>query len=498
VAAGLRLTSGRVVPWSDVYYVDWTAAGARVATAAGAVEVDRADATRAEQRVAPHLAQRDAWVEGLDDEARVRLTGVRHAVTLVSRQGWDDTCLVSVIAGGGLLFAILPFLEMDPSAIAIGTAIMLPFALLLWVAAAWLWQVTVGPDISRDQQGLRVGRLRPLRLRWSDLREAAEVSMPTRDNMNATHLVVLTRHGRVVLKSGYNDGLALRAAVQAVLAARREAVPAGAARGRYAPRLKRPGEGLWLDGDGLVLVSPKGLRGWPWSALGVPTWHADGPRLRTGSRTLRLAQYLDGESLAQVIDAHIGGDESWVDAASELRGEVIERWLGVRPGGALRCGLSRWLVVGCGVTVLSVVALFILTVFEGGHHGGAGQNIGMGLVMFISLLSSVRSVAADARGLSVRRGRRREYYAWSDIASLTQAQFDWVIGTRHGELRLSRAANGSDRVIGIVKRLLAAREQGAQLPDDVPLPEHAISLARMGGEPDADRGLSVAAGPREP
>src|ERR1035438_8771588 len=85
---GLWLADGRALPWSDVYYVDWTARGARLATSAGVVDVSRADGEAVERHIAPWEAERDAWAREVDVRRRLDWAGVTTGTLAVSRQRW--------------------------------------------------------------------------------------------------------------------------------------------------------------------------------------------------------------------------------------------------------------------------------------------------------------------------------------------------------------------------------------------------------------------------
>ena len=485
---GVVLAGGRRLGWDHVYYVDWTASDARLATAAGVVTVSRADGDRAEQAVAPWEAERDAWAREASEARRRDWAGLTSTSSLTSRQGWGYTFLV------GFLWLIPPGLLLG--ALASGDGVLMAIALILGLMlgplAVYLQHRTIGPNITRDAAGLRFGGLRSLRLKWAELRASGEVPMPTNDNMDATHLVLLTRRGRLVVRDGYKDGEAMRLGLRRALAERDAAVPATARGGLFAASLGRPGQGLWLDDSGLTMVGARGVRRVSWARLKSPVWGIYGPVLDAGGRKLRLLRYQGGEALAQAVDHHLADEEPIVDERGELRAEAIERWLGVKPGGALSCRLSPALVWGCGLFLLMIAVGFVLVLANGdGPHGNFYQ-LGIIIAMFFSMLGSARAVDADAKGLSIRRGKRRDYYAWSEIVALKANRNDWTIITERGNVKLSRVARGQDRVVGIIRRILSLRDQGAQLPDAAPTPEVALSLARdRGDQQAAERGLSV-------
>lgn len=486
-AEGLARTDGRQVAWSDLYHVEWTATGGLVATADGVLTVDRPTAAALEQRLTPWEAERDAWVDGLDDAERAAWVGLGPDEQLVARQKPGMAWLAGIM----WLFAALfvPFLFLGE---AFGVVMFLLCG-SLFGALGWLvWRQHVGADLTLSAQGLTLGRMRPRRLRWSALRAAAEQRVAVQGRATNSHLVLFTRGGRETVKDQYRDGERLRAGLRQALVARVEAVPRATEAGRFAPSFRYPGQGLWLDDDGLVVVEHETSRRIAWSAMRPLQWLASGPELSWGQRPLKLREYASGEDLAHLIDARLGGDAPLVDAAGDLRDEAIERWLGVAPGGALRCGLQPWKLWGCGLGLCGALALVVLLTIAGGHgSGGSIQGLVYAALAFGAMVRSARSVDADARGLSVRRRGRREYYAWSEIESVTEDQYEWRIVTGRGTVRLARAATGANQVIGIVRRLLAMRETGAQLPSDLPTPENAIS--RMGAPvaEGVERGLSV-------
>jgi hypothetical protein len=477
---GLTLANGRRVAWDDVYHIEWTAKAALVACVAGVVRVSRADGEAIERRTAPWEAQRDAWAAGASEEQRRHWAALPEGDMAVSKQRWGPTVgAASMLLFAGLLGAlglVVPFIR----------PVLLMEAGLFALFGVWLWRFSVGPDIARDTAGLTFGRRRPHRLLWSELRDCGEILANLKDTKDPSHLMLLTRRGRRSIPRGYRDGQALRDGLRAALAERAEALPATGA-GWFAPSLWRPGQGLWLDDDGLVLVQRRRSQRFTWAELRPPVWHAWGAKLRAGNRTLKLVKYANGQRLAEAIDQRLAADTELLDADGELRREVIERWLGVPPGGALRCGLQRWKVWGCGLIVAGMIGTIALTHFA----SGLLSNVFIYGWLFVTMLRSARSIQADAQGLSVRRGRRREYYAWSDILAVEQKGFDWRITTRQGVLRLATPASGQDKVIGIIKRLLAMRERGLVLPGDAPLPETALSRLGAARPESLERGLSV-------
>lgn len=311
---------------------------------------------------------------------------------------------------------------------------------------------------------------------WEELRALGERA-PGRYEL-------LTRHGRVRWRAR-DDAEPLLAAVRRVLATRAAAVPAEAGAGEFVPGAAGPrAGGLWLDEAGLVVVWPDEQRRRAWTELHPPRWSSAGPVIGG----IELRRYLDGEALAHRLDARLGTSAP-AAAGEELLPATIERWLGVPPGGALHCRLAsrrRWVHVGALAALLTISLAAALS----DHDFTAFLMIPLLVPILLALVRSAMTVVADGQGLSVRAGRRSRYYAWSEVEGLRQGAFDWVIHTRRGNLHLALAARGHDKVVGIVKHLLAVRATGAQLPTAAPTPEQALS--RMPApESLAARGLSV-------
>jgi hypothetical protein len=235
--------------------------------------------------------------------------------------------------------------------------------------------------------------------------------------------------------------------------------------------------------DGLTLDDGRRL---PWRDVQSVEWVATGAWLVTAAG----AVYVSRDS-AEFVERRIGSREAQRDAETgELRAEVIERWLGVPPGGALHCRLSPWVVWGRGAVLLALIAFFTVLAVLPGLSPFVPLPV-FGVMALLAMVRSARSVDADAKGLSVRRGRRREYFAWSEIEALRRDLYEWEITTTRGRLTLATKAKGGDKVIAIIERLLSMKKSGTALPSNAPTPESALSLARLGGPEARERGLSV-------
>jgi hypothetical protein len=236
--------------------------------------------------------------------------------------------------------------------------------------------------------------------------------------------------------------------------------------------------------DGLTLDDGRRL---PWSDVHSVEWAATGAWLVTAAGVV----YVSRDS-GEFVERQIGSREAQCDAETgELRAEVIEHWLGVGTGGALRCRLSPWAIWGSGLAFIAALACFVFVEAKTHFMLAFMQLLVFPLLTLAGMLRSARSVDADAKGLSVRRGRRREYFAWSEIETLRRRKYDWVITTSRGSLTLAHAAKGQDKVTGIIQRLLSMKKSGAVLPSAAPTPESALSLARLSGPEAGERGLSV-------
>jgi hypothetical protein len=484
---GLVVADGRQLGWDEIYHVAWTADAALAATAAGVVKVSREAGDVIERRIAPWEAERDAWAEAAGEEQRRRWAALPAGDQAVSEQRLGPTLNALSFWIASAFCLGLGLLIDEP----LVWYALLPMSVMCAALGAFFWRVLVGPDITRDTQGLIFGWRRPRRVAWSELRACVDSSIKRKGRGDITWLTLLTRRGPFFVKNGYRDGEALRAGLNAAAAERAAAVPAGG-RGWFAPSLRRPGQGLWLDDEGLVVVAHHGSRRWPWASLRPPTWVPFGSTLAVGDRTLKLGWYAESQRLAEAIDQRLGGDEELLDDAGELKREVIERWLGVPPGGAMRCGMSRWRSGGCGLVLAALLlASAALAYSRSFSFIQMIQPIIMLLTMLVAMVRSPRSVLADAQGLSVKRGRRRESYAWADILAAELGKQGWCITTRQGQLDLAWQAKGQAKVIGIIKRLLAMRERGAVLPGDAPLPETAISRMAVPLAESVERGLTV-------
>lgn len=473
------------IPWSDVLCVRHVAADrALVYTVRGTVKVDHATAAAVEQRLAPWEAERAAWAAGLSDEQRADWLGLGpgDAVTLkVNRAGRvvGLVVLVAMAFGLGVMLAAAG-LWTALFVLATGTVALLARTLIGLRVQHGDWVV--------DGQGLQVGdRL----IRWSQVRDVFEWTSPWAGNAGA--LSVLTDEGEQTLVTTGTDLPRVVQAFRRWRAERDLAVPAPAGR-LYPSGIWRGG--LYVDERGLWRLRSAGAELVPWSEVRGVRWLGHFAEVRlAGDQRLPLLRVRGGNALAEAIDQRLAGGESVVDAQGQLRGEVIERWLGVAPGGAVHCRLSQWVAIGLPALLLIMIAGFVATIGSGG--GGMAAQFPTFIMMAAFAIGSARSVRADAEGLSIRRRGRREYYAWSEIEGLKQDSYGVVIATSRGPVKLSSFAKNQQLVVGIINRILTARAGGAALPDRVPLPETALS--RMtGAVSSGDRGLSVAVGADEP
>ncbi|HAZ62051.1 MAG TPA: hypothetical protein DCZ72_00340 [Armatimonadetes bacterium] len=492
---GLSLDDGRRLAWPDIYFVDWDPNDAVIATRYGAVRVSHAQGRRIEAEIAPWEAQRDAAVDAADPATVATWTG---AAPGGSRTDAPPGSLVGLNAVLGLLIGVciggLFTVLLGPVAVAVG--------LIAAPLAGWAFYVSmVRETLTRTPRGFTLANKR---FAWHDLL-ATRVVIVRSKNSTSRQLHLRTRQGRVVVRQSYPDYEALHDALAAAADYRTQSVPPDRRRGWYAPSPSRPDRGLWLDDTGLTVVRGKTAEHYPMASLRAPDWTPTGPVLRLGGRAVRAADYDSGEGLAQRLEQlRYRKGESLTDSEGNLRPEVLEQWLGVGRGRALTCRLHPAAVWGSVIVGLALLAGLILVFVRSGlfssDAGDAFEGflnlIAIIVMAMVAVLGSARSLQADAQGLSVRRGRRRKTYAWSDLTEVNTDLFGYSVSTTSGDtVSISRLAVGEERVLGLVRRLLAARETGAALPTTAPLSDTALSPAQTATAP-VDTGLSVAPAPQ--
>lgn len=189
-----------------------------------------------------------------------------------------------------------------------------------------------------------------------------------------------------------------------------------------------------------------------------------------------------------------------MDETEQLEPETIEEWLGVEPGGALTCGISRANVSAVLIGALALVLLTVVCLTRWPDSAAPLGALAVGLVgswavgallTLECLCISARRIRADARGLSVRQRGRHDHFAWSEITAVRARERGWIISTERGDVMYAGITGDHLTVIDTIRRVLAARDAGLTLPSDGPVPD--VALSRMTGDEGAevDRGLSV-------
>ncbi|MBI5833576.1 MAG: hypothetical protein HZB16_14850 [Armatimonadetes bacterium] len=471
---GLEASGGRVIGWEQMLCVHFTRGGAEVLTTSGSVRVDLETGLAVELRIAPWEVQRAAWARAQSVETRAGWLGLLPDARITVAPNRASTavtlgCAAPMALAFGILLAgtgwnLLLLLY------ALGCAV----SLVRMAIAARQEQVAWTLDVD----GVTVGQQR---IGWAEMRDCGELPAPLATGPSSA-LSLTSVLGDRWLSTTAGEQHLLRAALRRWHTEGRQAVPQpdGAAQ-QFAvlPGWSR----LVVDDAGLWWVSRWRARLVPWRRIKAVRQQGALPELLLASgRRCSLAWVVGAKRLAAMIDQRLAGGEPMVDAQ-------IERWLGVTPGGALVCRLSPWHGVG-----LVALPLLLLAIPWSGFTSGVGLIAGLApslALALLAVLSSARSVRADAQGLSVRRRGRREYYAWSEIERVTSTDRTHVISTTRGPVKLASSARGAGLVVGIIQRILDARSGGAALPDRAPMPETALSRLTDTEPPTDDRALSI-------
>ncbi len=498
-----RAEGQALVPWAEVFTIEWGRRSCWVATSQGMVRVDHDTAEAIERRIAPWEAERDACIESLPAEHRAGWLGLRPGETLLvapstSGRRAENTCLILLATGSALLAA---------AAIMLGHARLAVMAALPTVGLLTVARSKPRFTLSATADGV----VTPAgRFRWSELRESTARGLLDPPAPDEWLRLVATRRGPWPVVRTYAGADRLDAALDRCLAERAAAAPAPSPRGVFADAcpwlyfdmaratvggaaLRRAGRArLWLDDDGLWLLSPGRTERYAWSRITRLEWLAKGPRLVLDNRTIKLWWHRGGAALAHAVEEHLAAGVPAGDDMGQVTPEAIERWLGVAPGGALECRLSRSTIAMVGLSALLAALLFVALLWAGRPaFAGATGPVFMLLSSAAMLLGSARAVRADAQGLSVLRRGRRERFAWSEVTGVEPMPRLWILRTARGNVTISIFARGHDRIIGIIRRLLAAREDGLALPQEQPVPEAALSRLTGDEGATAARGLSL-------
>ncbi len=307
---GVLLRDGRLIPWADVYHVDWEEDWAVIATAVGTVHVERADGLRAEAKIAPWEAERDAAMDAADPLTIAQWTGAppdRIYVQPLSRLS-QLKALLLVLAMLGIVAAIWAAPNGDTPWVLLD--VFGPLT-IWWLSIAW-WRLT-HPRLIRTPAGVRVGGQR---FRWRDLQRAV-LYHHMRNEGPRTVFILQTRRGRFELLPIYRDWQKLCDELEAAAVYRTRAAAADHSRGIYAPSTYSPGVGLWLDSDGLKDVLHGLVRRYPLSAVSTPDWNRPRPGIDTDGKYLGAEQYLDIVPLAQQLEERLGTEQTTADPPGE-------------------------------------------------------------------------------------------------------------------------------------------------------------------------------------
>ena len=468
---GLVTGDGHRLPWDQILALDYTRRGAWLATTRGLIWVKRAVAAEVERRIEPwraDLPDPGCPLPLAPDERITLRTDTRSRATAVM-------ALVPTIIGAGLCYsANLPVFGL----------VMLCFGL-----AATLLSLRECSDWQLDAEGISAGPWPRRRVAWRDVlayRESFGIAGP------AERLLVLqTRSGPLRLRPNEASGAAIdafRRWHEARRAARPEAV-------RYCDYFAstQARRGLAIGPDGLWSVWRHGARHAAWSEVQSVAWEGQSSHIAiAGGRGVGLREYLAAAELATLVDQRLGGAHLQPARDTTISAEVIERWLGVEPGGAVSARGLTWSQAG----QVLLAAIMLVTLWFAVSTGRAAglwyalfllpQALGI-LALSLSVAGSVR---ADAQGLTVRRWRRRRLVPWSAVMGVRYTGFSVSIDTQAGEVLLGSSA-AAKAIAGAAERVLEARSLGIAAPSTGPLPDTALSRL-TGSEPTEDRALSLA------
>jgi hypothetical protein len=258
-------------------------------------------------------------------------------------------------------------------------------------------------------------------------------------------------------------------------------------RGKASARLPKA---LRLGSEGLTEVLRGGERTTPWRLVQSVVWQHDHAIVNLNGRQLRVGvHFADWQELVHDIEA-------WAPHAAQPRGdgqvdaESIAEWLGIPVDGELVCrmGLSRGWLWAAAVACLGLLILIGIAA-----EGNIGAFVQVPIMVFI-MLACAESVRADVHGVSLRVKGKPQRYAWSEIESCVSDGYRWTCKTARGSFSISTSIRNAKPLIKALQQVVAARNAGFELPDEVPMPEGALSRLSGGSAPEAvERGLSRAA-----
>ncbi|MBI5835087.1 MAG: hypothetical protein HZB16_22510 [Armatimonadetes bacterium] len=220
-----------------------------------------------------------------------------------------------------------------------------------------------------------------------------------------------------------------------------------------------------------------------------------GATLRAGRRTVWIGPPLSNwrgalEACRRHCDLAAPGEGQTAAA------EEVAEWLGIASGETLvlRSGSDTALLVVAALLLLP----WLLLLFADAELRGlwplllATAAFGMSPGMWFAVRHRAREIRADAQGLSVRTLGGWLRLAWANVLSLGQDDgcAGMPVKTSRGTFRLPPGLDQRDRLICVLREVIAARGRGEVLPrltDSVP--DTALSLTGA-VEAEAERGLS--------
>ena len=253
-------------------------------------------------------------------------------------------------------------------------------------------------------------------------------------------------------------------------------------------RVRETGRGVTVDGDGCTIRFGPEIDG----------WHELAAQLKERCPTVELP-----------------------DQSRTLPREQLEEWLGVPQGGQLRIEPTPPLV-GCLVFLLAPLLLARLTWLVN-LWPWLGFPLLAAWIAEVAILPAglalrTREKYGSARLTASGDGLQWRYQGctvelgWDELHGLSlsptldgsegRAAFwlhrltgwGWHLHLADGSCFIDGTCTNAQRLIDTIQHVLDAAEEGAVPPPPSTIPDGAISLARLPGEPEVERGISVVRG----
>lgn len=227
----------------------------------------------------------------------------------------------------------------------------------------------------------------------------------------------------------------------------------------------------------------------PWDEVYGVTWQPDRVLVKLAGRTVSFdARFGDWRRLGQEVESRA----YWLQPSArhtEIGPDELAGWLGIAPGGTLNCDLGKRRLWGW-----AIILLFVL-IAVGSAAGGSGGNVGSFVYLLglgIALLVSADHIRADAQGITLRVKGKPRTYAWAEIQSISGNGNQWVVTTDDGKFSIASSMRNVQGLVKALQHVAAARSAGAELPDERPVSETALSRpgAPVVAEDGLERGLS--------